>query len=176
MRYSDLFESIEGQMKLGPVSYDQVNGIGNVPNNANVKYMGFAVEMLPSRFAMLALSRDFEKQSSSVAGITQAIKDGQPIGSPHLYVVLPHGGREDEDDNEYAMVKGHEGRTRMEAIRRLYGDIPVLVHIFPRGGARARHITDEQIASMRQMMCPERMTTPMKGPWFGKAYHLGQTK
>lgn len=82
----------------------------------------------------------------------------------------------EEQNNEFAYVKGHEGRTRMEAIRRLYGDIPVLVHIFPKGGARARHVTDEQIASMRQTMCPEDSRTPMRGPWFGKVYHLGQVK
>lgn len=165
-----LREDIEGQMVLGPVKYDQAHGIGQVPFNQNVRYMGMAVEMTPNQFLMLALHRDFGR-SSNVEGIMKAIEEDKPIGSPFLQVILPG-----DADNEFAMVKGHEGRTRMEAIRRLYGNIPVLVHIFPVGGSRARHISDEQIASMRQKMCPERMMTPTPGPWFGKAFHLGAEK
>jgi hypothetical protein len=144
-------------LTLGPLRFDQTDGIGQVPFNGNINYMGFAVLMTPSQFLRLAEQRDFGGWSN-LEGIKAAISEGQPIGSPFLQVQF--------EGAETAVVRQHEGRTRMRAIQDLHGEIPVLAHVFPEQGLRARHITLDMIASFRDMAVPQKETTPVRGPHF----------
>lgn len=149
----------EGTMQIGPLYFDQVRGMGQVPYNQNVAYMGFAVMMTPSQFLNLATTRDFN-ETSNLTVIKSEIKNGAPLGSPFLTITV------DEDGEKNTVVNGHEGRTRMQAIYELFGDVPVLVHIFPSHGLRARNLTLGLISSCRAVMVPEKQRTPSRGPHF----------
>lgn len=147
-------------MKLGPLTFDQHKGMGQVPYNTNIGYFGFAVLMTPSQFSKLAAPRDFD--NSNIDVIKTGIKDGQSIGSPFLSVFMDEG-----DDESVAKVTAHEGRTRMKAIHELWGDIPVLVHIIPTGGLRARDITVEMVSRFRMNAFPQqRFGKAITGPHF----------
>jgi hypothetical protein len=49
---------------------------------------------------------------------------------------------------------------------RLFPGTPMLVHVFPAGGDRARHLTLEKIAQFRDVAIPQKATTPIAGPNF----------
>lgn len=149
----------EGQLTLGPLRFDQRDGLGQVPDNQSVDYRGFAVLMTPRQFLRLAERRDFSL-GSGLEPIKAALEDGQPMGSPFLDVLF------DEDGQEPAKVRQHEGRTRMRAVQELYGDIPALVHIFPAQGLRARHLNLDLIAACRMAMVPQKQRLPLAGPHF----------
>lgn len=89
-KYIDLIETLLGESftgnvektgSLNGINYDQVHGLGQVPNNENVDYMGFSAIMKPSAFLSLAAPRDF-KERSSIEHIMDVIKSGGAIGSP----------------------------------------------------------------------------------------------
>lgn len=144
---------VEGTMKVGPVTYDQVSGLGAVPFNQNVKYMGFATFMRPSVFLRLATERTYPDDF-----VIHEMDAGHPIGSPFLDVSF---------DEEIPRVKGHEGRGRAAAVRKLYGDIPMLVHCFL-DGLRARHLKLDMLSKFRHEAVPERQTLPIAGPHFSE--------
>lgn len=149
----------EGQMTLGPLTFDQRNGIGQVPFNENIKYMGFAVLMTPSQFLRLAEARDFGK-GSGLVGIKEALSSGKPMGSPFLDLLI------DDSDGDTTLVRQHEGRTRMKAVQEIWGEIPVLVHMFPASGLRARHLSLDIISACRETMIPQAQKVPLVGPHF----------
>lgn len=148
-----LFESfypegdIQGKMKLGPINYDQREGIGAVPDNANINYKGFACLMTPTAFLELALRRGYDSPY-----VDDAIKNGEPIGSPFFGIAFDETteqlGNGEAEGKGPPHILNHEGRGRMIAIRKLYGDIPVIVHCFP-SYLRARHMTLEMIKSFQ---------------------------
>jgi hypothetical protein len=82
------------------------------------------------------------------------MEEGGALGQPFLTVDIPEEWR-DEDFKNYAKIAGHEGRNRMMAIMKLEGDTPVEVHLFPRGGFRARHLTPEIIEQLQVAMIAE---------------------
>ena len=156
----NLFEQagrVDGVSTVGPVTFDQINGIGQVPYNQDIVHFGFAVLMKPSQFQSLAAPRDFS-ESSNIEGLVKALKDGKAFGSPFLKITFDKGIPE---------VVAHEGRTRVEAIKKVYGpSASVLVHIIVRS-IRAKNITLEQIAAFRAEAIPEDASKSIKGPFFG---------
>ena len=124
---------------------DPVDGLGSVPYNSNVDYMGLRVLMRPSVF--LKLAREL-REPRSVEYIIKHMEQGGALGQPFLTVDIPEEWR-DGDFKNYAKIAGHEGRNRMMAIMKLEGDAPVEVHLFPRGGFRARHLTPEIIEQLQ---------------------------
>ena len=140
----------ESEGALNGINYDQANGLGAVPDNTNVVYKGFAVEMPVKKFLKLAAFRDFKDDSTSnVGAIQEIIASGQPIASPWLDV--------DFNSGKIPKVTRHEGRTRCEAIRRINGDgATVLVHIFGALGLRSRDITPQMVANFRAKVYAEK--------------------
>lgn len=145
---------VQGIMKAGPVNYDQKNGLGSVSDGANIKYLGFACFMYPRMFFNLAAHRDFG-ESSSLDALIEKISEGTAIGSPFLSVNLY---------DDVPKVINHEGRTRMKAIETLYPNVPVLVHVFPTGGERARHLSLEVLEKFRMEAIPEKQKISIRGP------------
>lgn len=129
---------------------DNVDGLGSVPYNANINYMGLRVLMKPSVF--LKLARPL-KEPQSVDYITQHLENGGALGAPFLTVEIPESWLQGKFP-DYAQVRGHEGRNRMMAIQKVEGDNPVEVHIFPRE-LRARHLTPEIIEQLQVAMIAE---------------------
>jgi hypothetical protein len=114
-------------------------GLGVTGYNANVAYQGIRILMRPSIFLKLALPL---ARPTSVDHIVQHMKNGGSLGSPFIIVEIPEDWFDGNFD-EYARVTGHEGRNRMMAIQKVEGDTPCEVHLFGRGGLRARHFTKE---------------------------------
>lgn len=65
---------------------DNVNGLGSVPNNMDVDYLGLRVEMLPDTFLKLAAPLT---EYVSTEHIQSHLSDGGRVGSPYLDIELP---------------------------------------------------------------------------------------
>lgn len=129
-------KELETNFKFANVNYDQVHGWGNVPDNQNVVYAGFAVVIRAEKFLKLVPPR---AEDEDIKFMMEHIDVGKPIGSPFLIV---------DFTNDVAEVRMHEGRGRVMCIAKLYGpSTPVMVHVFPRGGLRARHLTIQQLTN-----------------------------
>jgi hypothetical protein len=161
MRVTNLFEN---------VIIDNVNGLGSVPYNQNINYMGLKVKMKPSTF--LDLAAKFEKNEKSYDHIKAHIKVGGAIGAPFLQIRIP----EEWENNDFglpAKVVGHEGRHRMSAILDIFGDDPIEVHLFFMGGLRNRDITDDYKKHLKKGLVKEHTTSYISGPLFeGKKGHM----
>lgn len=146
-------------MKLNEVrsvKIDNVKGMGAVPYNQEVDYMGMRVKMKPSTF--LDLASEFTPNKEDLKYIKDNIKSGAPVASPFLDIDI-------KDDPPYKVV-GHEGRHRMVAIQDVFGDYPVEVHLFFRGGVRNRDLTTEIIQDMNKGMLKQQSKNLIKGPLF----------
>ena len=144
------------------VNIDNKNGWGAVPNNQQVDYFGLRVKMLPSIFLNLAAT--LENPTSSKK-IEDHLKNGGSIGSPFLVIKIP----EEWEDGNYskpAKITSHEGRNRMFAVKNLYGDIPIEVHLFFSNGIRNRHITKEWLSALNKNLIKEKSDKIINGPLF----------
>ena len=139
--------------------YDNTNGMGAVPHNQEVDYMGVEVQMKPSVFLHLATFVPRE-ELTSVDHIKKPLQEGKKIGTPFL-MLMP------TDDEDVWRVQSHEGRNRMYALYEMYGDIPLPVHLFPNNGMRARHITADVLKKWKSKLISE-SGTPIIGPLFKK--------
>ncbi len=145
---------------LKEVTIDNEKGWGSVPYNRNVDYLGLRVQMKPSIFLSLACKLGGEINDA----LRQHMKSGGAIGSPFLEIVLPEEWMSG-DLTKPAVVRGHEGRNRMTLLLRNEGDTPIEVHLFfPQ--YRRRHLTPEMIQELNTKLIPERMSIPIKGPFF----------
>lgn len=155
---------------------DNRNGLGSVPNNQDIDHFGLRVLMKPSTFLELAKRGD----RGNTEYMIDYLEDGGRIGAPMLFVEVPKEWFEQDDRDAYHVdddmdddikamlnrqnqrererkrnaspeVEDHEGRHRMKAILEVYGDQPVEVHIFFKGGvSRRRHLTDVLIQTISQ--------------------------
>lgn len=158
----------EGVMTVGSITFEQKHGIGSVGDNVNVNYLGFAALMYPIQFSKLAATRNYNDDSSNINGLVKALEEGKPFGSPFFEINM-----NEDDPSSLAFIRGHEGRTRVEAIRRVYGRVPVLVHCFLGGGMRARHITLDHIRVFRANCQIEKSKTIVQNNCLEIVYHLG---
>lgn len=140
-------------------------GLGGTPNNQEIDYFGFSVKMKPSKFLELAqhLGRPREE---TVNHIAKLIKQGEKIGNPFLIINVPEG-YEKGDFSDYAEVTGHEGRHRMLALMKVFGDEEITVHIFPRY-MRRRHMTPEMVERFNKGMFKEGVIELVLGPLWSK--------
>ena len=134
--------------EYGGIKYDNSEGLGVVPNNSNVLYMGFAAAISAEEFLKLASKADREESAKKFADTI--IDEDVAIASPFLSLEIEKNEK-GAITNMY--ISGHEGRGRSSAIKMLSegyrqddqenpvsGD--VVVHFFPTGGLRARHMDD----------------------------------
>lgn len=137
------------QFKLHGVNYDQKNGKGVIPHNQEIGHKGFSVLMPPSVYLSLCYpARVGEAETVGLDYLTQWIKDGNPIGSPWLKIEIPR----DENHNwtaAGAYVTGHEGRNRAMAIRQLFGDVDMMVHITSSSMDNNRDMSEQLLADLR---------------------------
>lgn len=129
-------ELIKAQLSESPLKIDNREGIGSVPWNTNVNYMGFTVHMKPKDFLKLNPPRgDYPTR------VIDHVKGGGAVGTPFLQARWNEQGK-------HWQVYQHEGRGRMQAAHELFPDEDVPVHVFPRGEGyemRARDLTDEHL-------------------------------
>ena len=122
------------------IHYDQKNGIGSIPFNQDVIYRGFKCWMAPDMFLRLAKKIFIDLQDTSYLFLKNAIKHGKPIGSPYFDVSW-------DDTEKVWTIWGHEGRHRVSAIKDLWPNESIEVHIIPSEGIRARDITPPMLQS-----------------------------
>lgn len=159
MKIKDLFEI------YGPVS---PTGIGSIPFNQNIDYMGLRVLMRPSIFLKAAarLSGDRERKVDELVGL---LNQGELFGNPVLWIKFNDKMFDDLGDGDFiyeeaaATVVGHEGRHRMEAIMKAYGDIPVEVHLLFNRMNRS-DITREHINLLKKEIKQERTGLSVRRP------------
>lgn len=156
----------EDEYKIGEITFSGSKGFGSVPNNANVNYMGFIVFMKPSTFMSLALDDEGAQEGTS-RDLEKFMKEGYAIGIPWFSI------RFAEDGNTLPKITGHEGRGRMRMIRRVLGDEPIPVHMFPTGGMRSRDITKDMVDEVKQGIFAERSDRVVKNP-VSKVYVNGR--
>lgn len=165
--------NIENCFKVQNVAFDQEKGMGSTPNNRNVKYLGFVMELKPSTFLQLALDADRSDDAKKFVGF---IRKHAPLASPTYYVKV--------NEKEYlsgeplrVAITGHEGRGRMWAIDELNGNTPTPVHIILDGGMRARDLNEKFFEDLRNVgLISEREKTgdPQKIP-IGRIFWNGKT-
>lgn len=146
--------------QLSEVTIDNREGAGAVPYNADVDYFGLRIQMRPSTFLKLAAPLGGAHSEK----LEQYIAQGGAIGAPFLMVDIPEGW-EAGDFSQWAEVTGHEGRNRVSAVRKLEGDEPIEMHIFPRY-LRRRHLTPQWIAALNQGLIGEGTGRRVAGPLF----------
>lgn len=133
------------------VHYDQDNGLGQTPYNANIDYRGFKCWMYPQMFLRLAKRIFIDPQDPSYLFLKAAIKRGKPIGSPFFEATW-------NESQPVWEIDSHEGRHRMQAIHDLWPNEMVEVHIFPRGGLRGKDITPQLAQSFMRGVFAEDST------------------
>jgi hypothetical protein len=161
MKLLDLFEA------RPPI--DNIYGLGAVGASGNIDYLGLRVWVKPSVFLKLAAPHPDPRSDY----IEKHIAAGEPIGAPFLNINIPQEWFSDEsrydqviegDLSKPANVIGHEGRHRMTAILKIYGDDPVETHILI-PGLRRRHLTDRMIERLNDSIVSQTHKLFM-GPWF----------
>ena len=128
------------QNKIGNVIYDP-KGLGSVPLQTNVDYMGFTVWMKTWEFLRLNPKR--RDGAEFVSQHFQATEDIE-IAPPWLGVKYI-GDEENPTPNDYWKIYQHEGRGRIGEVEKINPNSLVPVHIFPSGGMRAKHLTRQMV-------------------------------
>jgi hypothetical protein len=129
---------------LPPINWDP-NGIGGTSYAHDIKYFGFVVSMRPSQYLKLAVPMDHDRTNPHVQ---QTLAQGGAVAP--AFLIVDFAG-----DQPHPVVVGHEGRNRLRAIKQMYGDIPVPVHIVPYR-ERARHMTTDKIEGFKAAALSEK--------------------
>ena len=78
--------------RAGGVAFDRVEGIGAVPDGADIERLGATVLMRPSTFLLLAAPLDAtNRRPASLAHLRGAIARGRPIAPPTLTALVALG-------------------------------------------------------------------------------------
>lgn len=153
--------NVDGQFQVGPIAFDNKNGLGNTPMGANIEYRGCVAFMPASRFLELALiSSDADERAESMIAL---MKEGQAIAAPFL--ILTFEGEPKEVPVGGFRVQSHEGRGRVVAIQRITGkpNFLIPVQLFFEGW-RARHLSREVFDVLDQGIVSERATRRLVQP------------
>lgn len=123
----------DGDIEFGPdllhrkafttcgIAFDNADGIGSVPNMADIFWKGVFVEMTPKTFLSLAAPLEDDLREGTVRFLDRNVS---PIGSPYLCLRAP-------EDGHLSKVVGHEGRHRMSEIAKRVGyDVPIPIGLF----------------------------------------------
>lgn len=148
--------------ELNELKIDNVKGLGAVPYNQEVDYMGLRVMMKPSKFLELSLPLQQSTDDKKTIDYLAQQKDDRGFGAPFLEVDM---------EKEFPRIVGHDGRHRMEAIRDTEGDHPVEVHIFPRY-MRNRDMTPEVVDKLNDLIISQRGKYVV-GPVFTQSVNEG---
>lgn len=129
-----------GRMKgeLLPIEdlFDNMNGLGQVPDGRDVDYFGFQITMTPDEF--LTQSPLIDPIPKNLAYIKAHMTLGGTLGSP--FVKPEWSG---DLDKWIIGISDHEGRHRMAVIKELYGgDVEIPVHVLPQHDLWGRDIND----------------------------------
>ncbi len=134
----------EHQYKVKSVIFDNEYGLGNVPNNKNVNYLGFTAVMKIDDFLNLAADHE-EQRNETAKDIKELIDQGYGIATPWLEIEMENV----IDGKGIAKIVGHEGRARAICCQKYFGLTEMPIHFFPKF-LRSRHISNEHINSLNK--------------------------
>jgi hypothetical protein len=159
-------ENFDARYQIGDVIFDASNGIGNVPNNRNVRHLGFGAIVKPSKFLVLCPSLDTESERPDPLYVLEEGRLNPGWAPPILYI-----------DTTDALVTGHEGRHRCKAFESINPKESILVHFFLKGGFRARNLNKEILKKINeglfnQSFFNELTSEQMKDPEQKKKYFV----
>lgn len=158
---SDLLE--RKAFTVGDLAFDNVDGVGAVPNMAEVFWKGVLVAMTPRTFLSLTPSLAEDERPKTHEYLKQ---NKQPLGSPFLLLKL---GTETAQTAAF----GHEGRHRMFRIAETYGmdfEIPVGLFVYDEHyQLKAREIETPMIETIAEGVRREKSRQFVHGPLFEKA-------
>lgn len=138
-------KNIGGAFIVGKTIFDNQHGKGQTPNNEEILYHGFAVEMKPSDFLKIVEKQDREEDAKSIAA---KMLDNMPYGSPLLFI-KPNIDEWKSGKTLMTKVVGHEGRARSLASQKINGDVFIPVHVILRGAFK-RDLTDAFFNDLRK--------------------------
>lgn len=154
----------EGDYTVGDVTFSAANGLGAVPYNREVNYFGFVGMTKPSTFLELALPHDGQRELDA-GNIQRLIEEGYACGIPFMQLRL--------NDEGLPRIKGHEGRARMIAIRKILGDQPIPVHFLLMNGLRSKNLTPDRLEAIRDGIESENGSKYVRHP-FSRIYVNGE--
>lgn len=102
-------------------SIDTMNGVGATSNTfkENVAYNGFTIKAKPSDFINLAS----EAKHLDTEYMSKQVASGEKLGPPFLKASY-------NEATDTLMIGGHEGRHRVEYVRKMFGDdVDIPIHI-----------------------------------------------
>jgi hypothetical protein len=137
--------NVGDRFKVGKVAFDNRDGFGAVPFNADVDYFGFAAELRPSEFLKLASPAD---RSDDIKKFVGFIGERAPMGSPTFYINVNESAFE-KGEPLRVKISEHEGRGRIGAVKQVNGDEYVPVHLILNGGMRAKNLSKEFFEALR---------------------------
>jgi hypothetical protein len=147
------------------INFDNEIGEGCVSDALNIAYLGTVALIRPSVFLSVT-PPDFIRSTEYLMKLETA------FGSPYLDVNIP------PENDDVPAIRSHEGRSRMSAILKKWGDVPVPICLFfsMQGFTlRAREIERSWIEMASAGVIRERRGAPpewVKGPIFDQVAYL----
>lgn len=167
--------NINDRYKVGSVAFDNHKGFGHTPNNKEVDYLGWTMEMTPHDFIESVTPADRSEDGKKFIGF---IKERATMGAPTLYVRV-NEVEFGQGEPLRVLITSHEGRGRMWAIEQVNGpSMKVPVHVIPSGGMRARHLDEAFFEALRKTGIVAEGGGKTKDPHhinIGKIYWMGKT-
>jgi hypothetical protein len=157
---------------LFDVVFDSEYGIGQMPHNQNINYMGFIIWITPREF--LRLVPYFRKQQSE-DWLKEQIRNGTPLGAPMLIAKISKGELPKDrdlwerdrhgtpilppDEPLEFKVAGYEGQARMKVLSQIgFNRTPIPVIVLAKradgGEVRARHLAPEYLVGAKLLPDP----------------------
>jgi len=99
--------------------YHEPLGMVPLQSKSDVEYRGLIGLITPRKFQYLAAQPT--GGLSNVEGLKEEMSKGTPIAPPWLDIKI---------DDGRCVVRGHEGRNRVEAAKQLYGNDPVPIMLY----------------------------------------------
>lgn len=153
----------ERRWSVGKLRFDNEDGMGAVPNMAEIFWKGMLVVMTPRKFLSLAPVLDPTERPNTLPYIESA---DRPMGTPYLII-------QTSLDTDEIKVRSHEGRHRMYWIGREFGlDYPMPVGIFVTEESyhlKAREIDLETVERISAGAIREKARNYVSGPLFTEA-------
>ena len=123
--------SVFKRCHIKSITFDQTFGQGATGVNRTLISRGFIVMKTPAQFFSLSGEKAEKHMDDSYYG--ERLTKGRSIASPYLCVNFAPS---------LPAIVGHEGRHRMGAILKRYGDVAVPVGMYPVGKIRRNDLTN----------------------------------
>lgn len=148
---------------VGELVFDNENGVGSVPNLADILWKGALVTMTPRMFLSLTPFLELDERPKTHQFLQS---NERPLGSPFL--IIKHSTETDD-----LAAWGHEGRHRMMWIAKNYGfDIEIPIGLFVLEDyytLKAREMEPQIMERIAMGVKREKSTEFVEGPIFTKA-------